>query len=86
MFFSKILKLQYRYSAEAIQKALREANIQLINQEIYVVTRQADEFHAIEKLFQVSFDQAYATKVFLEKNTKKELNDFKKRIYNIFNH
>ena len=80
LVFMRILqyKLQYRYSAEAIQKALREANIQLINQEIYVVTRQADEFHAIEKLFQVSFDQAYAT--------KKELNDFKKRIYNIFNH
>lgn len=52
-------KLEYKHSAESIQKALNEAVVNLIEQEIYLVHKQTEVFKEIEKVFKVKFDRAY---------------------------
>jgi len=71
-------KLGYKYSAEAIQKALNEATVNLISKEIYLVNKQNEVYKEIENVFNVRFDKAYA------KNT--DLKKIKSEAYNIFNH
>ena len=70
-------KLGYKYSAEAIQKALNEANVNLISKEVYLVNKQPEVYKEIEKLFNVRFDKTYA------KST--EIKKLKTKAYNILN-
>jgi transposase len=71
-------KLDYKYSAEAIQTALNEATIQLIDKEIYIMSPKRIELKALEQVFNVSLDKTYAKRVLIK--------DYHKKIHNTFNH
>jgi len=70
-------KLNGKYSSEAIQKALGDANVQFIDKEIYLVSKQAEAFRQIESIFGVRLDKAY-----VKNSTMKE---YRKSLHNIFN-
>jgi transposase len=67
-------KLDYKYSAESIQKALREANVQLIDKEVYQVSKQSEVYKKIEERFNKRFNRAYAKAITI-KEYKKELHN-----------
>lgn len=60
-------KLGFKHSAEAIQKALNEATVNLIEKEVYLVNKQSDVYKDIEKLFKVELDKKYAKGTELKK-------------------
>jgi transposase len=70
-------KLNYKHSVEAIQKALSDATIQLLEKEIYVMSPKRSELIDIENLFKASLDKTYVRKTLI--------NEYNKKIHNIFN-
>jgi transposase len=65
-------KLDYKYSAKAIQTALKEAKCKLIDKGVYSLEPQLETFKKIEKIFKVELNKAYV------RNT--ELKDYKRNI------
>jgi transposase len=70
-------KLNYKYSAESIQKALNKATAQLFEKEIYILSPKGKELIDVEEVFRVSMDRTYAKKLLIK--------EYHKKIYNIFN-
>jgi transposase len=70
-------KLNYKYSAESIQKALNKATAQLFEKEIYILSPKGKELIDVEEVFRVSMDRTYAKKLLIK--------EYHKKIHNIFN-
>lgn len=70
-------KLNYKHSAESIQKALNDATTQLIDKEIYIMSPKRNELVEVENAFMVSMDKTYAKKILIK--------EYHKKIHNIFN-
>jgi transposase len=70
-------KLDYKYSAGVIQRALREATVQLIDKEIYMMSPKRKELVEIEQSFNSTLDKVYVKKTLIK--------EYHKKIHNIFN-
>ena len=64
-------KLECKYTAANIQKALNEATVQLLDKEIYSVAKQNDVFKEIETIYNADLDKAHAKLMTIKQYNKK---------------